>query len=428
MALNYSPCAMYPTEGDWAYSIRIGDRFVGDRMGNGFGMEDPYGFLGRDRVDEGGGGGGGSREPIANDILDLLPSDPFGMDLSATFTAIAGWLEDFEVESGLNLIWNRAMAFGSSDNGIGESSNTGWRLNGSGSFEEEMEMWDESCDGEFESVWDVEEILSFGDEAESCSGGDGEAPHDALLLSLGYLEVQDLLSAERVCRSFRDAVQSDSLFWRSIHIDQPLNERITDHELLKLTGRAQGCLQSLCLVECSRITDDGLRRVLESNPRLTKLSVPGCTRLSIGGLVNNLKAFNSTGMPGIKCLRIGGLYGITQEHFEELISLLNADKRQQTDARKPRFFHSSHLLHSNDDECPIDIEMCPKCQRLRLVYDCPVQSCQGKRNSAQQCRGCSFCIARCVQCGRCIDDTEYEETFCLDLLCWGCWKELFQCQ
>lgn len=271
MALNYSPCAMYPTEGDWAYSIRIGDRFVGDRMGNGFGMEDPYGFLGRDRVDEGGGGGGGSREPIANDILDLLPSDPFGMDLSATFTAIAGWLEDFEVESGLNLIWNRAMAFGSSDNGIGESSNTGWRLNGSGSFEEEMEMWDESCDGEFESVWDVEEILSFGDEAESCSGGDGEAPHDALLLSLGYLEVQDLLSAERVCRSFRDAVQSDSLFWRSIHIDQPLNERITDHELLKLTGRAQGCLQSLCLVECSRITDDGLRRVLESNPRLTKV-------------------------------------------------------------------------------------------------------------------------------------------------------------
>ncbi|KAJ8639511.1 hypothetical protein MRB53_016205 [Persea americana] len=373
---------MYPTEGDWASSIRVGDRFVGDRMGNGFGMEDPYGFLGRDRGDE--GGGGGSREPIANDILDLLPSDPFGMDLSATFTAIADWLEDFEVESGLNLIWNRAMVFGSSDNGIGESLNTGWRLNGSGSFEEEMEIGDESCDGEFDSAWDVEEILSFGDEdaiwvfsnrpeeagesAESCSGGDGGAPHDALLLSLGYLEVQDLLSAERVCRSFRDAVQ----------------------------GRAQGCLQSLSLAECSRITDDGLRRVLESNPRLTKLSVPGCTRLSIGGLVNNLKTFNSTGMPGIKCLRIGGLYGITQQHFEELISLLNADKQQQTDARKPRFFHSSHLLHSNDDECPIDIEMCPKCQRLRLVYDCPVQSCQGKQNSAQQCRACSFCIASVV--------------------------------
>lgn len=286
MALNFSPCAMYPvspTEGDLASSYRVADWFAGDRIGNGFGlaeMEEPYGFFGWDR---GGEGGGGSREPIANDILDLLPSDPFGMDLNATFTAIADWLEDFEVESGLNLIWNRAMVFGSPDNGrlgIGESSNSGWRF-----------------DGDLESVWDEDEILGFaeqdairvtsnflseenpsnflpeerGGSAESVSDGDGGAPHDALLFSLGYLGVQDLLSAERACRSFREAVQQDALLWRTIHIDHPLNERITDHELLKLTGRAQGCLQSLSLVECSRVTDDGLRHVLESNPRLTKV-------------------------------------------------------------------------------------------------------------------------------------------------------------
>lgn len=140
--------------------------------------------------------------------------------------------------------------------------------------------------------------------------------------------------------------------------------------------------------------------------------------------MNNLKAFNSTGMPGIKCLRIGGLYGVTEQHFEELMALLNADKRRQPNACKPRFFHTGHSTPSDDDECPIDIELCPRCQKLRVVYDCPVQSCQGKQDSAQECRACTFCIQRCVQCGRCINhDSEYEETFCLDLLCCFCLKQ-----
>jgi hypothetical protein len=41
---------------------------------------------------------------------------------------------------------------------------------------------------------------------------------------------------------------------------------------LQLTNRAQGNLQCLSLVECPRITDDGLKHVLENNPRLTKVS------------------------------------------------------------------------------------------------------------------------------------------------------------
>lgn len=158
-------------------------------------------------------------------------------------------------------------------------------------------------------------------------------------------------------------------------------------------------------------------------PLSVQLSVPGCTRISIGGIVNNLKAFQSKGIPGIKCLRIGGLYGVTEQHFEELKLLLNADKWQLPDARKPQFFHSGYSLSSRNDEWPLDIEMCPRCQKLRLVYDCPVQSCQGKQSAAQQCRACTFCIARCVQCGRCVNDSEYEETFCLDLLCLGCQKQ-----
>jgi hypothetical protein len=101
----------------------------------------------------------------------------------------------------------------------------------------------------------------------------GGEPHDALIFALGYLGVKDLLMAERVCRSLRDAVRGDPLLWRRIHIDQPLSEKITDEALVKFTSRAQGTLQCLSLVGCIRITDTGLMQVLESNPSLTKVSI-----------------------------------------------------------------------------------------------------------------------------------------------------------
>lgn len=88
-----------------------------------------------------------------------------------------------------------------------------------------------------------------------------------------FLGVKDLLSVERVCKSFRNAVRSDPLLWRNIIIDWPLNERITDDVLVKLTSRAQGTLQTLGLVHCVRITDSGLQGVFDSNPRLTKVSI-----------------------------------------------------------------------------------------------------------------------------------------------------------
>ncbi|KAJ4976341.1 hypothetical protein NE237_001447 [Protea cynaroides] len=37
-------------------------------------------------------------EPISTYIIDILSSNPFGMDISATFTAITGWIEDMEAD------------------------------------------------------------------------------------------------------------------------------------------------------------------------------------------------------------------------------------------------------------------------------------------------------------------------------------------
>ncbi|XP_052477391.1 F-box protein SKIP14 [Gossypium raimondii] len=95
-------------------------------------------------------------------------------------------------------------------------------------------------------------------------------PHEALILALGYLGVQDLFLIENVCTSLRSVVQNDPLLWRDIHINPPLNEKITDDVLLQIIGRGQGSLQCLSLVDCQRITDEGLNRAVENNPKLIK--------------------------------------------------------------------------------------------------------------------------------------------------------------
>ncbi|KAI9081803.1 hypothetical protein K1719_036065 [Acacia pycnantha] len=76
-------------------------------------------------------------------------------------------------------------------------------------------------------------------------------------------------------------------------------------------------LQRLSLVECTRITNDGLN---SEAANLTNLSVPGCTRLNVECIMNILKDFKFTGTHGVKCLCIGGLHGVTREHFEEWTS------------------------------------------------------------------------------------------------------------
>ncbi|KAJ7945504.1 F-box protein SKIP14-like [Quillaja saponaria] len=351
MALNFSHRPIFPThlpDDNLVAPIRIANGYLVDsipeRNTDGFGkpwhsnrdVGDCFDY-GKDRCDR-----GGCQESVSKDILDLLPSDPFGMDINTTFTAITSWLEDLEVDWGgyerdevgssnenyqlftdLNFIWNNAMKFQNfpGNMGVGNKSNL---VSGFGGYFEK-EVSDASFPGIFGPDCSVHSILEFGNEgvgtAEACQGkgtcpeGDEVVPHPALSFSLSYLGLRDLLVVESVCKSLHSTVRGDPLLWRSIHIDQPWNEKITDDVLLQLTDRAQGNLQCLSLVECPRITDDGLRRVLESNPKLTKLSVPGCTRLSIEGVVNSLKAFKSVGTQGVKHLRIGGLYGVTEKAF-----------------------------------------------------------------------------------------------------------------
>ncbi|XWS63804.1 hypothetical protein CRYUN_Cryun06bG0133400 [Craigia yunnanensis] len=471
MALNFSHRPIFPahlTEDNLVSPMRIANGYlvegIPEKNGDGCSkswlsnheMEDCFDY-GRDR----GGDRCDTQESVSNDIIDLLPSDPFGMDITTTFTAITGWLEDLEIDyghyvrdevgtgdgsyklfAGLNFIWNNAMRFQTFPGSMGFECK-GSVSGGFGECSQVKEGGDVSGRAGLGSACNVEDILRFGNEdmvsvyqeneefqdCKVCSEGPEGAPHEALILALGYLGVRDLFVVENVCTSLRSIVQNDPLLWRSIHIDQPLNEKIIDDVLLQITSRAQGSLQCLSLVDCQRITDEGLKLVVENNPKLIKLSVPGCTKLSIEGILNSLKALKSMGTQGVKHLRIGGLYGVTQKHFEELKFLLGMDNQIQQIVHKPHFYNRRNVYLSCEDDRAIDIEMCPRCLNMRLVYDCPAEGCQRKEHTAQLCRACILCILRCVQCGRCINDSEYEETFCLELLCSDCWKlQLVKCQ
>ncbi|PSS35274.1 F-box protein [Actinidia chinensis var. chinensis] len=410
-------------------------------------------------------------EKVSDDIIDLLPSDPFDMDLISKITEIKAWLKDIEkdleleslgfitdpdwlddikkdlelnslgfitdpvkvewvdnqLSTGMNLVCNGAVKFHLKIHELSIGSDKGIRAGRNDGIKEEIMHFI------FDKYWISTNAANVFQECTDdvhWDDKDGDVPHDALFFALGYLGVRDLLSVEKVCKSLRDAVRNDPLLWRSIHIDLPLNYRVTDDFLLRLTSRAQGTLQCLSLVDCYWISDDdGLKHVLESNPGLTKLSVPGCLRLSIEGILCNLKSLKSAGKLRIKHLRINRIGRITYKQLEEIKFVLGIDNHKQLNARKPRFNDGRGLYLPFFDDWVINLEECPRCHKVKQVFDCPAESCQEKHRSAQICRACIICIARCMHCGRCInDDGVYRETFFLHVLCLNCWKQFLNCQ
>ncbi|KAL3624312.1 hypothetical protein CASFOL_033128 [Castilleja foliolosa] len=346
-------------------------------------------------------------DPFVMGFEISLPGDPFGIDIDidANLKAITGWIEEFgnQASGDKNV----------DDNKLFTELNFFWTS--STKYDDEEE--------DNELVGEIEEQMCFGCEKyKNLDADEGGHPPAALFFVLGYLGVKDLLSFERVCKSLRDAVRDETPVWKNIQIDCTLSDKITDDGLLRLTNRAKGTLCSLSLVKCLKITNTGLKHVLESNPGLTKLSVQGCNKLNIEVILHDLKAFNSVAKPGIKHLRVGQLSGLTNQHFKEFKLLLGVDEDKKPVNYKPRFFRVGELDLSLDDERAIDIETCPRCEQAREVYDCPSESCQEK------CRGCAFCISRCVSCGCCLDNKEYEETFCLDSLCLDCLDQLLNCK
>jgi hypothetical protein len=130
------------------------------------------------------------------------------------------------------------------------------------------------------------------------------------------------------------------------------------------------------------------------------------------------------GLPGLKQLQIRGL-NITKEQLDRLLLALGDVGLQQdspSQAVPPRYYASggNSSFQRNDDGAPIDVEECPFCADVRMVYDCTL-------HKEPSCKGCTSCISRCVECGICIRDRPHEVSVCNSLVCEECWFGLPKC-
>ncbi|GAV66660.1 hypothetical protein CFOL_v3_10170 [Cephalotus follicularis] len=164
---------------------------------------------------------------------------------------------------------------------------------------------------------------------------------------------------------------------------------------------------------------------------LCQLYVPGCTSLTLDGVIEAVKSLCQN-HHSLKSLMLDGIYNITEEHLSTFSSYLqmNRTQQEQHQQQQPILYHNYTNLpthYHEESNRAIDVEVCPKCSQVRMVFDCPRETCKGKRSQAD-CRGCSFCIPRCEECGVCVGSEEMEETVCKDIVCSCCWLQLRKCE
>lgn len=151
-----------------------------------------------------------------------------------------------------------------------------------------------------------------------------------------------------------------------------------------------------------------------------QLHVPSCTSLSAEGIITAVKFLTQTNS-NLNSLRINGIYGIKKQELETLQELINPNLKSQPNQSKIFYHKKLPTLWHQETYHSIDVEVCPICDEVRMVFDCP-QVC-GKK-----CRGCDVCIPRCKECGVCFNGIdELEEAACVDSLCLDCWLKLPKC-
>ncbi|CAN6249135.1 unnamed protein product [Urochloa humidicola] len=393
-----------------------------------------------------------------SDPVDLLPTDPFGMNLETSFSAamIASCIEDLTVMSGAGhfgnggdddlfadlsyYYLNQAFVFAPEPPiggymGFFEGSLGSGGLSGSGGMDQFSRLpLNASCSVPTGSVQDpstsCEATLACCDTVDAAPVQEGNDAHDGMVFVLGYLGLRDILAVEMVCKSLRSAVRNEQFLWKCIHIDSHLGKKISDADLLCLTQKSLGSLQCLSLEGCTEITDQGLKAVLESNLQLTKLGIFGAFRITYQGLLDNLRSFNMAADIGIKKLRVANRFTASEAQYKEILSLLRIDKGLTLHKQEPRIFQANSLLPDLQggyvpdcfmpdlhDEYALDLEKCPLCPNYKLIFDCPSEEC--KMGGSVTCRGCAVCIKRCKKCGRCVDNDFYE-TFLLEAICPFC--------
>ena len=99
-------------------------------------------------------------------------------------------------------------------------------------------------------------------------------PPEVLFYVMPYMNLQDILNMECVCKYLRQWVRNDILLWRKLHVEPPLSRKLRNRDLIELFKRTKGQLECLILVDCMMITEGIIRHIILSSPMLYKVRLP----------------------------------------------------------------------------------------------------------------------------------------------------------
>lgn len=106
--------------------------------------------------------------------------------------------------------------------------------------------------------------------------------------------------------------------------------------------------------------------------------MPRCTGLTADGLVKIIQFLHEC-KGTLSRVRLHGICRMTNLHLDAINSLICRSSQQQ-DAQALYYNHRVHEVLNTDDSRPIDVDVCPLCRNVRLVFDCTRKDCRSVLN------------------------------------------------
>lgn len=104
-----------------------------------------------------------------------------------------------------------------------------------------------------------------------------------------------------------------------------------------------------------------------------QLHVPGCAYLTADGIVRAIKRLQEQ-KGNLKSLHIRGISNITKEHFD--ILKLMFQNNVEEGLMSTKYSHWRSLTLNRQDDRPMDVDICPKCRDVRMVFNCTRENCR----------------------------------------------------
>lgn len=212
-------------------------------------------------------------------------------------------------------------------------------------------------------------------------------PPDVLHCALAPLEdTWSLVRACCVCRSWSAAALDAPALWRFLQLSGA-GGRLSDTALARLVARARGQLESAVLDGAHALTDACLALLAPAaSPRLSELSLKGCSRLTFDGVVAALRGARlcSLKLDGVRRSAAHG--GDAEALLDALGGALDADSEADVwGACQAERCH--RLLAGDDDEgaaecdvcgepfCNHCLHRCTRCATARSCASCLPDAC-----------------------------------------------------